>query len=336
MTVSFLLPEKSYTVLTDKKDLELLDSPLARALVLMTSAKGIDRSEIGVERIRRKVSRNNDGVWNLVRCMNPLLKSMCDENCECYRFRHALPEVLKRKVDKKTGEVKEALIRVEGEELRAHGKVLSNFKRFSDFLEKRGHFLPRISVQWLYEGIMAFSEGEFVDAEEEEFRDQLSEILAEFGEMYVDRFDGKNVWIKGRKFMELLKTAGVSADKRNVKKIREEYGFSVKRTRDGNFTLIPLDFIHEEDRDTVVFKALKSVEDFFVAEGIDVEVREEVTEDDRKDEDYVLGRKAYVALASEGVLVSFCGKEAVFPEPAELRGWIRKVRMEANDERFDF
>ncbi len=331
MMVSFLLPDKSYRVLTDRKDLELLDSPLAQALVLMTTAKGIDRSEVGVERIRKKVSRSNDGVWNLVRCMNPLLKSMCSENCECYKFRHSLPEVLKRKVDKKTGEVKEALIRVEGEEIKVEGRVLSNFRKFSDFLEKRGHFLPRISAQWLYEGIMAFSEGEFVDTEEEDFRDQLSEMLAEFGEIYIDRFDGKNVWVKGQKFMELLRMVGVSVDKRNVKKVKEEHGFATKRTEEARFTLIPLDFIHEEDRDTVVFKALRSVEDFFVAEGIDVEVKEEVTEDDRKDEDYVLGRKAYIAHVEGGVLVSFHGKEEVFQEPTELRGWIRKVRLSAQE-----
>ena len=330
LTVSFLLPQRSYTVLTDRRDLELLDSPLAQALVLMTVRKGIDRSEVGVERIRRKVSRSNDGVWNLVRCMNPLLKSMCSENCECYRFRHALPEVLRRKVDKKTGEVREAVIRIEGEELKVEGRVLSNFRRFSDFLEKRGYLLPRISVQWLYQGIMKFSEGEFVDAREEDFRDQLSEMLAEFGEYYVDRFDGKNLWVSGKKFLELLREVGYSVKGSSIKRVRDEHGFRIKRTKESNFTLIPLEFVHEEDRDAVIRKVVMSVEDFFAAENVEVEVKEEITENDRKEEDYVLGRKAYVVLTEEGVLVSFLGREEVFQDPTGVKSWIGKTKAEVD------
>jgi len=143
--VSFLLPDESFE--TDEEVEELLDNPLSRAVCVMTSAKGISRGEVKIENAKRKVMRKHDGVWNLVRCMNPLLKQKCREDCACYRFRQSLPEVVKRVVNLKTGEVEEAVIRIEGEELRVSGSVLRNVRSFSGFLEKRGYFLPRISVE---------------------------------------------------------------------------------------------------------------------------------------------------------------------------------------------
>ena len=333
IAVSFLLPESSFHPVGSRKDLKLIDSPLAKALLIMTSAKNIDESEISVERIKRKVSKKNDSVWNLVRCANPLLKERCTEECEYYRFRHTFPEVIRRKVDKRTGEVKEALIRVEGEEFKADGKVLSSFKKFSDYLEKRGYLLPKISVEWLYQGITKFSEREFADIQAEEFRDQLSEILAELGEYFIDKFDGKNIWVSGKKFMELLKTTGHGAKGTNVKEIRREYGFGVKRTRDGNYTLIPLSFLCDEDREVILLKMIRIMEDFFAAENIEVEIKERITDDDRMDEEYILGRKAYISLSSGRLLVSFSGQEKVFEDPSSLRAWIRQVKENAtNDE----
>jgi len=323
LAVSFLLPKESYQAF---EEVEILESPFARAIVLMTIAKGIKRSEIGVERIGRKTLGKHDAVWNLVRCLNPLLKSFCEESCEVFKFRRSLPEVLERKVDKKSGDVVEAKIKVEGEEYKIDGKVLKNLKNFTSFLEKRGKILPRISVEWLYQGIMVSAKVEFVDTEREDFRDQLSEVLGEYADKYVDRFDGENVWIKGKKFMELLKLVGVGADKRNVKKLRDKYQFVAKHTKEGNYTLIPLSFLHEDDRDTIIHKLLKTVEDCLFVEGIRAEPKEEITEEDLRDEDFVLGRKAYISIAKGGILISFGGEKEVFQEPSGVRKWIREAK----------
>jgi len=329
MAVSFLLPGEDFIPISDRKDLELLDNPLAQAVVLMTLKKGVKRDEVGVERIRKNILRKHDGVWNLVRCMNPLLKARCTEECECYRFRHSLPEVVKRKVDTKTGEVREAVIRIEGQELKVEGKVLVNFKRFSSYLEKRGYFLPRLSAEWLYQGIMILSEGEYVDVKGENFRDQLSEILAVTGDYFIEKFDGKNVWIRGARFVELLSSTGYSIKGTSIKNIRKEYGFEVKRTRSINYTLIPIEFIHEEDRENVVMSALQGAGDILLIEGLQAEVRRELTEEDRNDEDYILGRKVYLAPDENGIFVSFLGSDGVFQDVVELKRWVQELKEKA-------
>ena len=50
------------------------------------------------------------------------------------------------------------------------------------------------------------------------------------------------MWIPGYRFMEVLKKAGLSRDKRVVKKVRDALGLAKKRTVDFNYTLIPIDF----------------------------------------------------------------------------------------------
>jgi len=79
VAVSFLIPESSFVPVTDK-NVKLIDNPLAVAILILTSEK-LDEGEVSIERVRRKVTRKNDSVWNLVRCLNPLLKEKCSEKC---------------------------------------------------------------------------------------------------------------------------------------------------------------------------------------------------------------------------------------------------------------
>lgn len=332
IAVSFLLPESSFHAVTDKKDFRFIDNPLAKAIAVITENKGIEEGELGIERIKRKITRKNDSVWNLVRCMNPLLKERCCEECECYRFRHTLPEVLKRRIDIITGEVEEAVLSIEGDEVKVSGKVLSSLKKFESFLEKRGYILPKISLEWLYKGIMKLPNGEYRDFKGEAFREQLSEILGETAEYFVDGYDGKNIWIGGKKFMELLTSMGISNRGSSIKKLKDEFGFKTVRTKKVRYTLIPKEFLFEEDLETVLDKLIEDTENFLSAFGIKAEVKDEITEEDKSDKEYITGKKAYIGTNEEGIFVSYAGELFVFRDPADLKRWLDTVIVKGENE----
>lgn len=320
LEVSYFMPPVS----------DVLENPYVKAVVLVSCGKGLRREEIVPERAKRRVGGADAGVLNLIRCLNPLLRERCDKGCRWAEFLGSLPEVKEREVDLRTGKVVRAFLKVEGKEFEVSGRVLENVKSLGSFLEKRGHLLPPLAVRWLYAGIMKGA-CRYVEAKREEFKQRLGEILQEFGDQYVERFDGKNLWIGGRSFVDLLKEAGLSVKGVNIKEVRKLCGFGFVRERARNYTLIPLDFFGEEDKEGILERVLRSYGSYLEAEGVEVEIKKSVGEEDELDEDYVLGRKAYLLATEEGVEVRFCGRSEKVQDPARLRSFILSVKKDLND-----
>jgi len=329
LQVAFLLPPDHFRISPPIE--ELIDNPLAEAVSLMTAGKGLSRKEVDIDKVKKKVLRKSDAIFRLVRCMNPLLVSRCTSECKYYRFKHFLPEVLKKKIDKKTGEVKEALVRVQKEEVKVKGTALESPGKLRSFLEKRGLFLPSIAVEWLYAWIMKYSESEYVDSEREDFLFALEEMLVNFGDYYVDGVSQKEVRIAGKKFIELLQAMGYRGQGAMLRRLREEIGLKVKKTKYGNYTVVPRELLGDETFLTCVHHALAEVADLLSAVA---EIKLRIEKEDVADEDYVLGRKAYILPANEGFTIYFANRCKTFPDGAwaQAQKWIEEHKEEEHEE----
>ncbi|EDP75381.1 hypothetical protein [Hydrogenivirga sp. 128-5-R1-1] len=323
---AFMMPSSSWEVLYSDFPLkELTDNPYAEAVVLMTTCKGIGRGEIKTTKAKKKVE-GSDALWGLVRCSNPLLKRHCTETCPYYRFRDSLPRVENKRVDVRTGDVVKAEVVIEGDRIEVDGKVLSSFKTFSSYLEKRGHFLSQIAREWLYVEAVKFSCAEYVDEEKERTLGEMKEVLEVYGSVFIETVKDGYLWIRGEKFIDLLREIGISAGRRNVGEIRKNLGFLVKRRAAGNYTLIPVSTFPEESVKTMFAHVGDRLAIQLFVENVPVETKESLTEEELADEDYVLGRKAYVVVNKERVRLYYMGQEKDVEDPYEVRMWVKQLQ----------
>ncbi len=136
--------------------------------------------------------------------------------------------------------------------LRGEDELLLRFKTYSPYIDKVDRIirrLPKKKQEIAAEELLKRIFGKDIfgsEKSEEEKKEDLRRRIVQ-AVMFLEDFrdfklkDGY-VWIPGYRFMEVLKKAGLSRDKRVVKKVRDALGLAKKRTVDFNYTLIPIDF----------------------------------------------------------------------------------------------
>jgi len=334
LQVSYLVPSDLYEIKAKEDIVVLIDNPLVEAIKLIAHSKGLSKEEVRAQAVKKQINKEDTG-FGLVRCMNPLLKRNCSDDCPYARFKNDLPHVVKRYVDVKTGKVQSALIRVDGEDIEVQGEVLENYRRFASYLEKRGIFLSSLVKEWLYQDVMKGGEVEYRDEEKEKFVAGINEFFSTFTEAFTYHIEDGYLWLTGSDFLEVLRFAGLSIQGKEVKKLKEKFGLKGIKTEKARYTLIPLSFFEEETLEIIKEELIQQAENQLLVAGVEGERKEEITQEDLEEEDYVLGRKAYIVPEEEGVRVSFMGEEKLFIKPADAGSWLRSVRAEKEREEIE-
>lgn len=311
---------------TDVYIKEFLDNPYTEAVILMTLEKGLGRDDIKLAPMKRKIGSSDSG-WTLTKCNNPLLKRNCSEVCPYYKFRDQLPQVERKKVDKRTGKVISVQMKVEGESFEAEGIVLASFRAFSRYLEKRGFFLSQLEREWLYQEAVRYSPTEYVDYERERHINEIKEVLESQGDMYIENVKDGYIWVKGRDFLTLVRDIGISVWTRNLGEFRERLGLKVRRVAEGRYTLIPLDLFPQDSVELMLSHVTDRIEAQIKLLDIETEVKNSLAKEDLEEEDYVLGRKAFIVINPEGVYVQYMGhKLEIENDPFKVMPWIQEIR----------
>jgi len=144
----------------------------------------------------------------------------------------------------------------------------------------------------------------------------------------VERADGRHLWVSGKKFIELLREMGIPSGAKDVRRLREEYGIPVKRTSEGRYTLIPYSLLSEEALNCILSSLLEKTAEFIRSEDVRVEIASCEREEFEKEEDVILGRKAYLCPSGDGFVVIFSGRKKSFTEPLSAREWILSMKEE--------
>lgn len=140
---------------------------------------------------------------------------------------------------------------VEG--VRSEDEFLKRLKEYAPYLDRINRLIGKLPKKEQgkvakHTLIMIFGEEIFKSAEEEREKEEALNLREKIIKTIVNLENLKGimvkdgyVWVEGRKFLEVLRRAGVSLFGSEVKKVREGLGFEIKKTSYTRFTLIPID-----------------------------------------------------------------------------------------------
>ncbi len=137
---------------------------------------------------------------------------------------------------------------VEG--VRSEDEFLRRLKEYAPYLDGINRLIGKLPKKEQGKAakhtlIMIFGEEIFEEKEEKEalnLRERIVRTIVNLDDLKDMKVKGGYLWVEGKKFIEILKKAGLSIQGNKIKEVREKLGFGVKRSSEYRYTLIPIDF----------------------------------------------------------------------------------------------